>query len=90
MVQQYLEEGARPDVSFYSDEEGNNAISRIANECSFLTTCEVVPLFDFFEKHHYEKPFDIETMFGDLLGLIAHEEMYELLIKYENNDNLIN
>ncbi len=77
-----LEKGANPNVHFYEDED-SSIFDRINTERSYLTTCEVTSGFDFFKRQGYQQYFHIPSMFGDLLGLAAHEEMYALLSKYD-------
>jgi hypothetical protein len=76
-----LEQGAKADVDFYKDDD-SSAFSRILHEVSYLATCQVIPEFKIFETKVYEQNFDIPKMFGDLLGLAAHTEMWDLLEKY--------
>jgi len=90
-----LELGANPNITFYENEEdkkrddGYNILDRIGSECSYLTSCEVIPVF----KTHEEKGFypysgkeNVERLFGDLIGLAAHEEMYGLLKPYSKEE----
>jgi hypothetical protein len=80
-----LEQGAKLDIHFEND--GNSStIQRISDEASFLATCEVIPEFEVFETKGYNRNFDINRMFGDILGLAAHEEMYHLLKKYDKEE----
>ncbi len=76
-----LEQGAKLDIHFENDGD-SSTIRRISDEVSFLATCEVIPEFEVFETKGYNRNFDISRMFGDMLGLAAHEEMYHLLKKY--------
>jgi hypothetical protein len=76
-----LEQGAKINIHFYNDGD-SSAFTRISHEVSFLTTCEVIPEFEVFETKGYNQNFDTTRMFGDILGLAAHEEMYHLLEKY--------
>jgi len=77
-----LEQRAKPDVNFYENEEDSNALSHISGECSYLASCEVIPVFERFEVKGYNQCLSITGMFGDLLGLAAFEDMYDLLEKY--------
>jgi hypothetical protein len=85
-----LELGANPDITFYEtkeDEErddGYNILDRIGSECSYLLTCQIWFRYELFDKGGYPY-FDIDEMFSDLLGLAAHEEMYDLLKPYSKN-----
>lgn len=80
-VEKLLEQGANANIHF--DNDGHSSTySRISTEVSFLATCEVIPTFREFETLAYDQTFDIEQMFGDLLGLAAHQKMYNLLKKY--------
>ena len=76
-----LEQGAKSNIDFY-DNESSDLDSRIGDECAFLATTFVVPEFEIFEQKGYNQDFDIVDMFGRLLGLAAHEEMYQLLNEY--------
>jgi hypothetical protein len=79
-VKKLLGLGAKSDIHFEND--GDSSIfSRISAECSYLATCYVIPEFEVFETKGYKGDFDIKRMFGDLLSLAAHEEMYRLLDK---------
>jgi len=78
-----LEKGAKSNIHFYEDGD-SNAFSRISAECSYLATCQIIPEFQIFKAKGYKQNFDISRMFGELLGLAAHEEMYELLSKYND------
>jgi len=80
-----LELGANPDIHIEKD-ENSSILSRIGTECSFLKTCQIIPEFKVFEETGYHQNFDVECMFGDLLGLAAHEEMYDLLDSYSKED----
>lgn len=84
-VRELLEKGARPNIHFHDDGD-SSAICRIAEECSFLINCRIIPEFEVFEIKGYDQDFDIKEMFGGLLGLAAHETMYDLLKKYDQND----
>ena len=77
-----LEQGAKSDIDFESD-GASSTLSRIGGERSYLLTCCVCPEYEDFESKGYRQDFYIKSMFGDLLGLAAHEEMYRLLGKYE-------
>lgn len=77
-----LKEGADPNADLRSAkdiEEGRddpyNCMNRIADECSYLCTCEVIPTL--MKKQHIGK---IEI--GDLIGWAAHEDMLKLLEEY--------
>ncbi len=82
-----LKQGAKINIHFYDDED-SSAITRISHEVSFLATCQVIPEFEIFELEGYNKSFNIARMFGDLLGLAAHEEMYYLLEKYDKEEKI--
>ncbi len=84
-VRELLEQGANPNIHFYDDGD-SSAISRILDEGSFLTSCRIIPEFEIFEVKGYDQDFNIKEMFGDLLGLAAHDKMYDLLKKYDHND----
>lgn len=84
-VKKLLEQGAKSDIHFENDGD-SSAFSRISSECSYLTTCHVIPEFEMFEKNGYNQSFDTTRMFGDILGLAAHEEMYHLLDKYDEDE----
>lgn len=77
-VKKLLKQGAKPDIHFENDDD-SSTIRRIVDEISFLSTCQVIPEFESFEKRNYNQNFDIIEMFGDILGLAAHQEMYILL-----------
>ena len=77
-----LEQGAKLDVNFDEDDEHSNALSLVGDECSYLTSCEVIPAFKRFEEKGYNQCFSITRMFRDLIGLAAFEDMYDLLEKY--------
>lgn len=84
-VKKLLEQGAKSDIHFEND--GNSSsFSRISEEASFLASCEVIPAFQIFETKGYNQNFDIRKMFGDILGLAAHEEMYHLLKKFDKEE----
>ncbi|MBX2931974.1 MAG: hypothetical protein KF781_08525 [Chitinophagaceae bacterium] len=80
-----LEQGAKLDIHFENDGD-SSTIRRISDEVSFLATCEVIPKYEVFETKGYNRNFDISRMFGDILGLAAHEEMYHLLKKYDKEE----
>ena len=80
-----LEQGAKINIHFYNDGD-SSAIRRISDEASFLATCKVIPEFEVFETKGYKQNFDIKRMFGDILGLAAHEEMYHLLNEYAEDE----
>jgi len=77
-----LEQGANPSVDL--DETGDSAISMIADRCTFLLSCEVMPEFTEYEKKG-KALFNI-SMFDYLLGLAASEEMYSLLELYSKEE----
>jgi len=78
-----LEKGAKSNIHFYEDGD-SDTYSRISVECSFLATCQVIPEFQFFKEKGYNQNFEITRMFGNLVGLAAHEEMYDLLNEYKD------
>jgi hypothetical protein len=80
-VKKLLEQGAKSNIDFYNDND-SSVISRISCEVSYLATCHVIPEFKVFEEKGYKQNFDITEMFRNLLGLAAHQEMYNLLDKY--------
>lgn len=80
-----LEQGAKSNIHFEND-ECSSAFSYISSECSFLTIVQVIPEFKMFEEKGYKQKFDIKSMFGEILGLIAHEEMYHLLYEFIDKD----
>lgn len=80
-----LEQGAKINIHFYDDED-SSTIGRISGEVSFLATCEVIPEFETFEKNGYNQNFNIKRMFGNILGLAAHQEMYHLLNEYDEGE----
>ena len=80
-----LEQGAMSNIYFYKGEDDSSAISGISVEISYLSTCEVIPEFEVFEEKGYKQTFRITRMFGDILGLAAHIEMYHLLVNYQND-----
>ena len=82
-VKKLLEQGAKSDIDFENDGD-SSAFSRISMECSYLATCCVIPEFEMFERKGYNQSFDTARMFGDILGLAAHEEMYHLLDEYND------
>jgi hypothetical protein len=79
-VRKLLKQGAKSDIHFENDGD-SSAFLRISAECSYLTTCHVIPEFQLFEEKGYNQEFNLTRMFGNLIGLIAHEEMYRLLDK---------
>jgi hypothetical protein len=85
-VKRLLEAGANSTITFENDDRDSSTFARISNECCYLATCHVVPEFKLFEKNGYCQRFDITRMFGNLLGLAAHEEMYQLLDSYKNGE----
>lgn len=78
-----LEKGGKSNIHFYEDGD-SDAFSRIALTCSSLATCQVIPEFEIFKEKGYNQNFDITRMFGELLGLAAHQEMYDLLSEYNS------
>jgi hypothetical protein len=76
-----LEMGANPNACIDEDSD-SYLLDRIGAECSYLSTCYVVPEFQAFEQKAYKQSFYIDDMFSNLLGLAAHEEMYKLLEPY--------
>ncbi|MGJ3234278.1 hypothetical protein [Marivirga sp.] len=77
-VKALLEKGAQTKIDFYGD--GNSsAYRRALDEISYLATCEVFPEFQYFEKEGYNQDFHLAYLAGHLIGLVAHEEMYELI-----------
>lgn len=84
-VENLLKQGAKTNIHFYEDGD-SSAFSMVFGEVSFLATCQVIPEFEIFETKGYSQNFDIARMFGDLLGLAAHEEMYHLLNEYNKEE----
>ncbi len=82
-VEYYLQQGAKVDIAFDGDEL-SSASARIGIELSYLTSCSMLGKFNGFERKKYKQQFDIAGMFGDLLGLAAHQEMENLFNKYKN------
>lgn len=80
-VKKLLEQGAKSDVHFENDDD-SSTLSRISGELSYLATCNLIPEFEKFEAEGYNQDFDITRMFGELLGIAAHEEMNQLLEEY--------
>ena len=85
-----LEEGAKPDVDIcidddLDDDDSNSILSRIWVEYLYLISTYVVPDFEAFEINGYKQKFDIKDMFGHLLGLAAHIDMYQLLDAYSED-----
>ena len=78
-----LEKGAKFNIQFHEDGD-SDTFSRISAECSFLATCQIIPEFQIFKEKGYNQNFEISRMFGELLGLAAHEEMYDLLSEYDD------
>ena len=76
-----LEQGAKSDIDFYNDND-SSVISRISCEVSYLATCHVVPELQVFENKGYKQNFEITTMFRNLIGLAAHQDMSNLLDEY--------
>ncbi len=73
-----LNNGAKTDVHFYADDD-SSVISRISAESAYLTTGFVVPNFKRFSEVGYAENFNIHELFGELIGLAAHEEMWRLI-----------
>jgi hypothetical protein len=82
-VEELLQLGAKYDIHIEKD-DSSSALDRILTEISFLTSCSMLGRFNGFEKKKYKQQFDIAGMFGDLLGLAAHQEMENLFNKYTN------
>lgn len=82
-VRNLLEQGAKFNIDFYEDGD-SDALSGISIECSYLATSQVIPEFEVFEEKGYNQDFDIKSMFGDLLGMAANQEMYYLLVEYKD------
>ncbi|WP_395054432.1 hypothetical protein [Flavobacterium sp.] len=80
-----LEQGAKSDIDFYNDND-SSTIGRVHSEVSYLATCHVIPEFQVFENKGYKQKFEITTMFRNLLGLAAHQDMLNLLHKYYNEE----
>lgn len=80
-VKKLLEQGAKSDIDLYNDGD-STAFGRVNSEVSYLATCHVVPEFQVFEAKGYKQNFDITEMFRNLLGLAAHQDMYQLLDEY--------
>ncbi|MBC7522980.1 MAG: hypothetical protein H7239_00850 [Flavobacterium sp.] len=80
-VKKLLEQGAKSNIDFYND-NNSNTFSRIHSEVSYLATCQVIPEFKVFEEKGYKQNFNITEMFRNLLGLAAHQEMFDLLYEY--------
>ncbi len=76
-----LERGAQSNVHI-CEGEYSDPMSRILGEISFLSTCRIFPNFEAFKERGYDSNFDIIEMFGELLGYAAHEDMYQLLKRY--------
>ncbi|MFZ4544467.1 MAG: hypothetical protein ACOYOA_10485 [Saprospiraceae bacterium] len=85
-VKKLLEQGAKVNICFYENQSDSSAISRIWGEISFLATCQVIPEFKVFETKGYDQSFNITRMFGDILGLVAHIEMGNLLDNYDEDE----
>lgn len=83
-VNKLLELGAKFDIHFDNDNDSSTH-SRIISESSYLATCHIIPEFEAFELNGYKQDFNIEEMFGHLIGLSAYEEMYSLLSKYSKS-----
>lgn len=84
-VKKLLVQGAKSDIHFENDGD-SSTFSRISTECSYLATCHVIPEFEMFETKGYNQSFDTTKMFGEILGLAAHEEMYHLLDEYNEDE----
>jgi hypothetical protein len=78
-----LEKGAKINIHFYEDGD-SDTLSLITEELSFLGTTQIIPEFKIFKEKGYNQNFNITRMFGDLLGLAAYKEMYDLLSEYDN------
>lgn len=83
-VKKLLEQGAKSDIHFENDGD-SSTFSRISAECSYLATCHVIPEFETFEIKGYKQNFDTAEMFRNIIGLAAHEEMFHLLDKYDED-----
>ncbi|MFV0553936.1 MAG: hypothetical protein ACK5LR_04445 [Mangrovibacterium sp.] len=78
-VETLLKNGANPNVCF--EDEDDDICNRIYREISYLLSCRLMPEFNLFDKEgsDQESNYDERELFGDLLGLVAHEEMAALL-----------
>ncbi|MBS1681042.1 MAG: hypothetical protein JST48_04965 [Bacteroidetes bacterium] len=81
-----LEQGANMNVFIYENEQDSSILMRIEGEASYLNTCHVVPEFEVFQNKGYDQEFDLKYMFGNLLGLAAHEDMSHLFSLYNHKD----
>ncbi len=84
-VKKLLDQGAKADIHFENDGD-SSTFSRITSEVSYLATCQVIPEFEIFEKEGYNLSFEVFSMFSNILGLAAHEEMYQLLNEFYKNN----
>ncbi|MGM0579767.1 MAG: hypothetical protein ACQETL_03750 [Bacteroidota bacterium] len=84
-VKALLENGAKTNIHFYEDND-SSVYTRVLFEISHLATNMVVPEFEAFEKMRYDQNFHLGNLAGELIGLVAHEEMYELLKPYLEED----
>jgi hypothetical protein len=82
-----LELGANPSACIDEDSD-SYLLFRIGSECSYLLTCQIWFRYELFDENGYYPYCDIDDMFGDLLGLAAHEEMYDLLKAYSKEKNM--
>lgn len=86
-VEKLLKQGANPDVDLLpiddlDSDDPFNCLDRIGVECSYLCTCEVLFLLKIVNKQWYQEwPISSEDI-GNLVGLAAHKDMYNLLIQY--------
>lgn len=79
-TEKLLKQGARMDIHFFEDD--CDTFSCISTECSYLATCHLIPVFEAFEDDGYDLDVDIFELFSYLIGLAAHQDMYDLLKKY--------
>ena len=77
-VKKLLAQGANPNINI-EDDNTSDAVHRIKDEISYLASCHIYPLYKEFEKDGYKQEFDITYMFGNLIGLVAHQQMYDLI-----------
>lgn len=80
-AEKLLKQGARMDIHFFEDGD-SDTFSRISTECSYLATCHLIPIFEAFEDDGYDLDVDIIELFSYLIGMAAHQDMYDLLNKY--------
>ena len=73
-----LKRGANHKARIFDD---GGILTRISHECSFLES-QIVPDFQNFNKNGYKHRSCIGGMFEELLGLAAHQDMYDLLAPY--------